>query len=348
MGRKNKSYYKDIKQQMYDCLTGMLHAGEGTSKKEAILDGTDKDKIFSYNTFKTYKQHCKYFADYIKREHPECTTLRAARKYVHEWLQSRVDYIKPDGKHLSAWTIQTEAKALGKLYKIQPDSPDYFVAPKRKRQDIKRSRQDVSTDRHFSVTNNDLLIKFCQGTGCRRNVLSRLKGQDLWTKEEIEKDISRLKNAYYLNEPEKKTLKALEDAIEQFPDQLYFIHHRGDKGGRERYAPVIGKNTDKIIEKMQSVKPDERVWKYVPKNADIHGYRAEYATGIYRMYARPINKIPYDRVNGGTGKRFQSDVYVCRKDAAGKKLDKAAMRKASKALGHNRIEIVANNYIRGI
>ena len=32
----------------------------------------------------------------------------------------------------------------------------------------------------------------------------------------------------------------------------------------------------------------------------------------------------------------------------GKKLDKAAMLLASKALGHNRIEVVAINYIRGL
>ena len=51
MGRKDKSYHKDLKQQMYDKLTSMLHAGEGTSKKEAIADGTVSEKIFSYNTY---------------------------------------------------------------------------------------------------------------------------------------------------------------------------------------------------------------------------------------------------------------------------------------------------------
>ena len=56
----------------------------------------------------------------------------------------------------------------------------------------------------------------------------------------------------------------------------------------------------------------------------------------------------YDRVNKGTGRKFQSDVYTCRKDESGKKLDKKAMLICSKALGHNRIEVVANNYIRGL
>lgn len=58
--------------------------------------------------------------------------------------------------------------------------------------------------------------------------------------------------------------------------------------------------------------------------------------------------VPYDRVNRGTGRRYQSEVYTCRKDEAGKKLDKAAMLICSKALGHNRISVVADNYIRGL
>lgn len=83
MGRKDKRFHKDIKEQMYDKLTGMLHAGEGTSKKEAISDGTDREKIFSYSTYQSYWKHCKYFANYINENHPECTTLKAARKYVN-------------------------------------------------------------------------------------------------------------------------------------------------------------------------------------------------------------------------------------------------------------------------
>ena len=69
---------------------------------------------------------------------------------------------------------------------------------------------------------------------------------------------------------------------------------------------------------------------------------------MQRIYTGPIEKIPYDKVNRGTGKRYQSEVYSCRKDEAGKKLDKAAMLVCSKALGHNRISVVADNYIRGL
>ena len=187
MGRKNKAYSKDLHQQAYDRLTSMQAFGE--SKKEAMAAGTDKDKIFSFNTYQTYWKHTKYFIKYIREHYPECTTLKKAKKYVNEWLQAESD------RGLSAWTIQVKAKALGKLYGIQPDDEDYFKPPKRNRGEIKRSRGDRVRDGHFSKTNNDELIKFCQGTGLRRSELEALKGKDLVTRAQIEAEITRLEAA---------------------------------------------------------------------------------------------------------------------------------------------------------
>ena len=340
MGRKDKTYSKDLHQQAYDRLNGMLAIGE--SKKEAIASGTDRDKIFSFDTYQTYWKHTKYFIKWIQTEHPECTTLKSARKHMNEWLQSRVD------QGLSAWTIQTEAKALGKLYGIQPDDPEYFQPPKRNRAEIKRSRGDRVRDLHFSKTNNDELIKFCQGTGLRRSELTALKGKDLMTRAQIDAEIARIEGVPVSNRtPEMvKHLGVLYDT--KLFDGDYFIHVRSGKGGRERISPIVGKNGLQIIDRIRNTEPDEKVWQHVSGNADIHGYRAEYATTIYKAHARAIEDIPFDRINKGTGKRFQSDVYVCRKDEAGKKLDKEAMFVCSKALGHNRISVVADNYIRGL
>lgn len=348
MGRRDKTYKKDLKQQTYERLVYMLHAGEGTSKKEAMADGTDRKKIFSYNTFQSYWKHCKYFVNYIHEKHPECTTLKSAKKYVNEWLQARADQVDKKGKHLSAWTITLEREALGKLYGIKPDDSDFFQAPQRKRADIVRSRGDAIRDRHFSEKNNDEFVKFCRGTGCRRNIMEKLEGRDLYTKAEIEQEIAELESETRRSEEDEKHLSVLRDSLKQFPDQEYFLHHRNDKGGRERYSPIIGDHKTQIVNRMRSTAPTAKVWQHVPGNADIHSYRGEYATAVYKMYARPIEKIPYDRINKGTGKRFQSGVYTCRKDEAGKKLDKEAMMKTSKALGHNRLEVVANNYLRGL
>lgn len=131
------------------------------------------------------------------------------------------------------------------------------------------------------------------------------------------------------------------------PSHEYFIHTK-EKGGRERLSPIIGDHSQQIIERFKTTAPDEKVWEHVSQNADIHSYWAEYATQMYRMYARKIDQIPYDRINKGTGKAYQSEVYNCRKDEAEKKLDRRAMELCSKALGHNRVEVVANNYIRGL
>lgn len=338
MGRKNKKYYKDLHQQAYDKLTGMQAFGE--SKREAVANGTDRDKIFSFNTYQTYWKHTKYFIKWIQEKHPECTTLKSAKKHVNEWLQTRVD------QGLSAYTVQTEAKAIGKLYGIQPDDPEYFNPPKRERANITRSRGDRVRDQHFSVANNDELIKFCQGTGLRRSELVALKGSDLVTKEQIQKKIEVLESKEGLNPGEDKQLKMLQDA--NMFDVEYFTYVRNGKGGRERLSPIVGKNAAKIIGRMKDTPKDAKVWQHVNSNADIHSYRSDYAVTIYKQYARSIEEIPYDRVNKGTGKRFQSEVYVCRKDESGKRLDKKAMLICSKALGHNRIEVVANNYIRGL
>lgn len=338
MGRKNKQYSKTLHQQAYERLNKMHSFGE--SKKEAEKMGTEREKIFSYNTYQSYWKHTKYFLQYLKEKHPECTTLRVAKNYVNEWLQYRVD------QGLSAWTVQLEAKALGKLYGIQPDDSDYFHPPKRNRKDIKRSRGDRVRDRHFSKTNNDELIKFCQGTGLRRSELEELRGKDLISKVEIEKEISLLEKKD-CTPGEQRRLDILKDA-KVFSNVEWFTHVRNGKGGRERISPIIGIHAEQIVERIQGTPAEEKVWQHVNVNADIHSYRSEYATAIYKTHARPIEEIPFDKVNRGTGRRYQSEVYVCRKDEAGKKLDKNAMLICSKALGHNRIEVVANNYIRNL
>lgn len=340
MGRRNKAYSKDLHQQAYDRLTAMQSFGE--SKRDAKENGTDREKIFSFNTYKAYWKHTKYFIQYIKENHPDCTTLKSARKYVNEWLQTRAD------QGLSAWTVQLEAKAMGKLYGISPDDEKYFKPPKRNRADIKRSRGDKVRDRHFSITNNDELIKFCRGTGLRRGELSELRGGELLTKEQIEQEISKIEA---IPEPEKskedlRRLQVLKDT--RLFDSEYYVYVRNGKGGRERLSPIVGKNIEQIVERIRNTPEGEKVWQHVHKSADIHGYRAEYATAIYKAHARAIEEIPYDRVNRGTGRRYQSQVYTCRKDEAGKKLDKVAMLICSKALGHNRISVVADNYIRGL
>ena len=344
MGRKNKSYKKDLKQQAFDRLKSMEAYGE--PKKQAMLDGTAKNKIFSYNTMTTYRKHIGYFCGWIRATHPEITTLKAAKKYVNEWLDYRASSLNPKGEPLSAWTIQTEAKALGKLYGITPADPDYYVPPVRERKNIKRSRSsDVARDAHFSEVRNSEFVAFCKTTGLRRSEISRITGKDLCSRVAIENRITDLTSKSLLTEPEKSQLKMLLDT-RLFPDADYYLYVRRGKGGRQRLVPLCidRESTKAVVNKMRATDPDAKVWPKVPSNADIHSYRASYCCEMYKKYSRPISEIPYDAINKGTGCKYQSDVYVCRKDVA-KKYDRKAMRQCSKALGHNRINVIAENYL---
>ena len=346
MGRRNKNISISLEQQAYNKLHNMLLAGEGTSKTEAKRDGSIKNKIFSFSTFRTYLKQSKYFTSWIRENHADCTTIKAAKKYVNDYLAERCNTINAIGRPLSAWTIQLEAAAINKLYGIDKSDVDRFQAPIRHRQDIVRSREETKQDKHFSNANNADLISFCRSTGCRRNILEKLQGKDYWTRSRMEETYANLDTKSNLSKDENKLFNAIKDALTVFRVESDFIYHRRDKGGKDRFAPIIGDDAAAIIARMKSTPPTQKVWGKVPKNADIHSYRADYATTLYRQYARDVKCIPYDKINRGSGRPYQSEAYICRGDYKGKKLDKSAMYKVSKALGHNRLDVVANNYIR--
>ena len=231
MGREKKSkYYKNLRKQAYEKLVSMQAFGE--SRAEDKLTGADRNRIYSFATYKTYRRAVMRFIKYVEHHHPESTTLKKAKKYANEWLQTRVD------AGMSAWTISMETSALCKLYNILLDDPARFHAPQRRREDIKRSRGSAKRDRHFSVKNNDELIRFAAATGVRRNVLERLKGDDLWSRKRMEERVKDLSPKQNLTALEAKQLTMLCDALTTFEEFEYFLFHRQDKGGRSRYSPV--------------------------------------------------------------------------------------------------------------
>ena len=105
------------------------------------------------------------------------------------------------------------------------------------------------------------------------------------------------------------------------------------KGGRPIKAPIL---CDKAVERIKNTPAGQLVWHKVPSRADIHSYRADYCRTIYEMHARPIADIP------------KNERYYCRGDLKGVIYDKQAMSVASRALGHNRISVIAEHYLYGM
>lgn len=339
MGHKKKGAPSShsLHQQAYDRLTAMLAFGDSRRADKDEDPGISTDKIYSFATYKTYWKHIKYFIKWVKEKHPEVTTLKKAKKLVPEWLQSRVD------EKLSAWTIQTEAAALNKLYGITPDDPSRFQPPRRRKEDITRSRGTKVRDAHFSEAANEELVNFCKACGFRRNVLERLKGGDLYDRERAETALEAAKNA-----GDTALAKAFSDGLRTFPEQTYFILHRNDKGGKTRLSPIVGPKADKVVQRVKDTPKGEKVWQYVNTNCDVHGYRSDYATFLYKQYARPIEMLDFhNKIRCADGK-YRSEIYVCRGSESGKRLDRRAIGIISVALGHEREDTAIANYIRNL
>lgn len=266
----------------------------GRSKRPDKVDGSYRKYIYSWQTYKSYMKQLSLFARWCKTQH-NARYLKECRQYVAEYLQTR--------KNLSVWTQKLDLAALQKLYQEYPpedgQKPFGVTLQPRKRENIRRSRQNVVRDADFSTTNNADLITFCRCTGLRRSELQELKGSDITA------------------------------------DGLQLHVTRNTKGGRWRMAPITGTAEEIAMVQRMLCKAagDSRVWPHVPGSADIHSYRADYCQRVYEAAARPVDQIPAD------------ERYYCRGDRKGMILDRAAMLVASRALGHNRTDIIASHYL---
>lgn len=113
-------------------------------------------------------------------------------------------------------------------------------------------------------------------------------------------------------------------------DGSYTLQIKG-KGGRIRDLPVRG-NIELVV-RLCTEAGENRVFAKVPKNMDQHSNRRYYAQQLYKDYARPIEQVPY------------RERYYCRSDMKGVIYDRKAMERVSKALGHSRITVIAENYL---
>lgn len=299
---------KSLAKQIEETLQGKLCIGE--SKHQAKLDGVADQGIYSWETFRSYMKHANYFADWCKEQHG-CRTLSSCREYVDEFLTVR-------GMNLSPYTVKLEAAALAKLYGCS--ATDFVETAPRHRSDVTRSRGEKVRDKNFSEGRNLDFVDFCRGTGGRRSELAALTGDKL-----VYRD-----------------------------GQPCILFDSATKGGRVRVSPIIG-NVEKIVSMMEAA-GSGKVFEKIPNGADIHGYRSDYATAIYKANARSLEeckRTPFWNSEHSNGKGRpkggldRDSVYWMRGDRKGDWLDKNAMKIASEALGHSRISVVGESYIRG-
>lgn len=230
------------------------------------------------------------------------------------------------------------SSVLNKICGVKVDDEKRFQRLQRRMEDIVRSRSAKIRDEK-----NEELIDFCRGCGLRRKVLEKLKGSDLYERSRVEAVLEKARA-----EGDQPMVKACTDALMTFPDKEYFILHKDDDISETRISPIVGPNTDMIVKRMKNAKPDELVWGYVPGNCDVHRYRVDYVTYLYREYARPEDRQSFkNQIKCADGK-YRTEVYTCRVNGKEKRLDRNAIRVINIALGHNREDTIITNYVRNL
>ena len=99
-----------------------------------------------------------------------------------------------------------------------------------------------------------------------------------------------------------------------------------EKGGKKRTAPVLEvyqKEFTELVNK-HSLHPDKNIFKVFDNHVAAHYYRADYAKNLYKEL---YNKISNEK--NGTYKGY----------------DKEVLKQVSKAIGHNRVNVVVDNYM---
>ena len=111
-------------------------------------------------------------------------------------------------------------------------------------------------------------------------------------------------------------------------DGTLFVHVKNGKGGKAREVSVLPGHEQDVLIVVQGRGPNEKVFDHIPKHMDMHSYRRDSAQRRYLQHA-PDQALP--PVEG----RLRCDAY-----------DPAAVQQVSRALGHNRLDVVLRHYLR--
>lgn len=234
----------------------------GQNKHAAKAAGTYKEHIYSWGTYKTYLQQCCQFVRWCKAAakkdgSKQPRTLENCRQYVVRYMEHLQQ------QEYSAYTQKLVLSALCKLYGEYPVEGRPFGLPEgqqtRHRADIKRSRENVERDRHFSEDRNADIVIFCKCTGLRRAELAQIRGIDL--------------------------------------DGMLLYVYKGTKGGRARIVPIVGSPEElETVRRLAAAAGNNKIFDHISSAMDVHHYRSIYCQRIYNQYARPVNQIPrHDR-----------------------------------------------------
>ena len=272
-GKREKTH--SVKYQGAQLLIEMFEAGYGKSKHEEKKKNRDeigrsvpaKNTLHCSCTFENYQRSWRYFYESMQKDDFKVNghrpkTLDEAKEYLLPYLNKL--WARYLAGELAAGTVNTYFSGPRKVFGVSSLDVDengnrIYVLPERTRDDFKKSRTSVKTDKRVSLKNNAELIEFCRATGLRKEKeLEALRGTDLV----------------------------------QHKNGKWYVHVKRGKGGKARDTEICGTSDQikAVVDRMKEAGSD-RVWTKVPDALDVHNLRAEYATRMYEKYKRPLSEL---------------------------------------------------------
>ena len=284
-------------------------AKEAYLKQHGNLKGYNPSKvdgIFSIKTMESYRQTAKEFSLWAANNGYK-NANDITRETAGRYLKER----QVDKK--SAWTISKDMSALNKIFKFNLSKSELGLK-NRSLNDITRSRNETENDkRNFNKFADQ--ITFAKATGCRRESVKKVKPEDC------------VRNA----------------------NGKVVVVELTEKGGKTRVAPVLNEYKDKVTEVVDkhSAGTGKPLFDTYDSHIDNHAYRGQYSVAL--LCQLEAERLGRKELCGGDFDPH-SLVNLHGKDAEtnapyrGHDRDICGM--VSCALGHNRLCVVFESYIR--
>ncbi|PKM73106.1 MAG: hypothetical protein CVU91_05940 [Firmicutes bacterium HGW-Firmicutes-16] len=278
-------------------------------KKNGSLKGYNPshvDGIFSYTTMDSYKQTAKEFSVWAAKNGYK-NACDITREIAGLYLQER----KTDGK--SPYTYSKDMAALNKIFNFSLTKSELGLS-NRSLKDVTRSRNPTANDnRSFSKYKDH--VTFAKATGCRRQSIKKVCPGD------CVRNANGTVVAVWLTE----------------------------KGGKTRIAPVLNEYKERLTEVVDkhATNDSRPLFGTYDSHIDNHAFRGEYSVLL-------MQQLEAERAAGRElcgGDYDPSGLVNLRgKDAASdapyRGHDRDICGMVSGALGHNRLCVVFQSYIR--
>lgn len=233
-----------------------------------------------------------------------------ARTIDHAIKKYGVEYLKDMEKRgVSPYTILQAKSFMCKIRQIE-----YEVKTKK---DPEKGRSESVRSRSFSEERNKDLVEIARATGGRRSDLERLETKDFIKRGNV----------------------------------CVGVRFEGSKGGRDRFSPILPNHQKEVsrIVSQRELQGKDKLFEKVNSHANIHSYRREYAKEIYKACNEDRSLRDYIlrdyEAKGFTmkPKDLQEPIYRTRD---GIDYDRKSLFITSQSLGHNRLDVVTNNYFK--